>query len=556
MARVGLQVAEALAYAHRKGILHRDIKPSNLLLDQQGTVWVTDFGLAKAEGTDELTHTGDIVGTLRYMAPERFDGASLPQSDVYGLGLTLYEMLTLRPAFDDANRGRLIERVLHEPPAPPRKLDPRIPRDLETIVLKAIAKDPAERYATAERMAEDLQRFLADRPIRARRAQRAERAWRWCRRNPAVATLLAAVAFLLTGTAVGGAILSWRLNGALTQARDAEREGKGKLFRSYVSEADATLASGQSGQRFGTLRRVRDALDVSREIGLSDEYQLRLRNIAIAALCRPDVEVGLEWPARPDQPLPEGLDPELRRFALARYALERLPPPAHMLRGLSWYSPDGRFVAVGLQPYLEAYAGPGAGPCLADRRIGAESVPWRTPKDRSNPPPRSAPIAGKSPSAMRTVPSASTTPKPGTCCVAWPRVRLRSNSWPTTPGCLVWRRLTATRKSLSGTLKRDSPCFGCTLRQGGRRTWSGTRAGTAWRSTTGDAGLRLCDAETGKNAHRTLARPVPSWRVPICLQPRRGPRRDPRERHVAALGRGDRPARLRRGRRPGTALRL
>ena len=132
------------SYAHKQGILHRDIKPSNLLLDQQGTVWVTDFGLAKAEGTDELTHTGDIVGTLRFMAPERFDAASLPQSDVYGLGLTLYEMLSLRPAFDDSNRARLIDRVLHDSPPPPRKHDPRPPRDLETIVLKAIAKDPAE----------------------------------------------------------------------------------------------------------------------------------------------------------------------------------------------------------------------------------------------------------------------------------------------------------------------------------------------------------------------------------------------------------------------------
>ena len=149
MARVGVQVAEALAYAHQQGILHRDIKPSNLLLDTQGTVWVTDFGLAKAEGTDELTSPGDIVGTLRYMAPERFQGQADPRSDVYSLGLTLYEMLTLRPAFEDTNRARLIERVTHEEPPRPRKLDARIPRDLETIVLKAIAKEPADRYPTA-----------------------------------------------------------------------------------------------------------------------------------------------------------------------------------------------------------------------------------------------------------------------------------------------------------------------------------------------------------------------------------------------------------------------
>ncbi len=211
MARIGVQVADALAYAHRQGILHRDVKPSNLLLDLQGTVWVTDFGLAKAEGTDELTHTGDIVGTIRFMAPERFEGKSLPQSDVYGLGLTLYEMLTLRPAFDDTNKGRLIDRVLHEPPRPPCKLDPRVPRDLETIVLKCLAKDPRERYATAEALAEDLRRFLADRPIHARRATAAEQAWRWCRRNPWLAGLSAAVLLLLLVLAVGSSVFALRL---------------------------------------------------------------------------------------------------------------------------------------------------------------------------------------------------------------------------------------------------------------------------------------------------------------------------------------------------------
>ena len=143
IARIGRQVAEALAYAHEQGILHRDIKPANLLLDAQGHVWVTDFGLAKAfEGEDGLTQTGDIVGTVRYMAPERFDGRSEPRSDVYALGVTLYELLTLRPLFAESNRAKLIERVLHDEPVPPRQLDRRIARDLETIVQKAMAKEP------------------------------------------------------------------------------------------------------------------------------------------------------------------------------------------------------------------------------------------------------------------------------------------------------------------------------------------------------------------------------------------------------------------------------
>ena len=141
VAQIGRQAAQGLAYAHARGIVHRDIKPSNLLLDTAGVVWITDFGLAKAED-DGLTATGDILGTLRYMAPERFRGEGDARADIYALGLTLYELLTLRPAFDSSDRLKLIEQIKTEEPARPRSLDGRIPRDLETIVLKAIDKDP------------------------------------------------------------------------------------------------------------------------------------------------------------------------------------------------------------------------------------------------------------------------------------------------------------------------------------------------------------------------------------------------------------------------------
>src|SRR5262249_10935404 len=124
IARLCVQVAEALAHAHGQGVLHRDIKPSNLLLDVDGRVWITDFGLAKLEGSDGPTHTGDIVGTLRYMAPERFEGWSDRRSDIYGLGMTMYELLTLRSAFEAGTRAKLIEQVIHDPPPPPRKHDP------------------------------------------------------------------------------------------------------------------------------------------------------------------------------------------------------------------------------------------------------------------------------------------------------------------------------------------------------------------------------------------------------------------------------------------------
>jgi tetratricopeptide (TPR) repeat protein/serine/threonine protein kinase len=254
VARVGLQAAEALAYAHQQGLLHRDIKPSNLLLDTQGTVWVTDFGLAKEEGADDLTSPGDVVGTLRYMAPERFQGQADPRSDVYGLGVTLYEMMTLRPAFDAAERARLIDRVVHQEPVRPRRLDGRIPRDLETVVLKTIRKDPVGRYASASELAEDLRRFLADRPIRARRTSAVEKLWRWCRRNPAVAAMTAALVLTLTLLAGGigwvardraarAAALEEQVNHSLAEARRWQHQGKWRQGQAALQHIELLLTN-------------------------------------------------------------------------------------------------------------------------------------------------------------------------------------------------------------------------------------------------------------------------------------------------------------------------
>jgi tetratricopeptide (TPR) repeat protein len=209
VAQIGVQVADALDYAHSRGVLHRDIKPSNLLVDTSGTVWVTDFGLAKACGNDDLTHTGDIVGTVRYMAPERFEGEGDIRSDIYSLGLTLYELLTHRPAFCEPDRHRLILQVLNEEPPRPRKLSSDVPRDLETIVLKAIAREGRHRYETPTEMANDLRRFLLDKPIAARQASSVERIRRWCRRNPVVAGLSAALSVALVGGLLA-VVWQWR----------------------------------------------------------------------------------------------------------------------------------------------------------------------------------------------------------------------------------------------------------------------------------------------------------------------------------------------------------
>jgi serine/threonine protein kinase/tetratricopeptide (TPR) repeat protein len=220
VAHVGMQVAEALEYAHEQGVLHRDIKPSNVLLDAHGIAWVTDFGLAKASADDDLTHTGDIVGTIRYMAPERFHGGCDARSDVYALGLTLYELLAGRPAFEATDRNALIRQVSQVEPTRLRRLDPSLPRDLETIVHKAIEKDPNHRYPTAGALADDLRCYLDDRPIRARRATAVERAWRWSRRNRATAAL-AATAVASIGIA---AVVGWV--GYMSTTRALERESR------------------------------------------------------------------------------------------------------------------------------------------------------------------------------------------------------------------------------------------------------------------------------------------------------------------------------------------
>ncbi|MDJ0521333.1 MAG: protein kinase [Planctomycetota bacterium] len=167
-ARIGLEAAEALAHAHAHGVLHRDVKPGNLMLDADGKTWVTDFGLCKEEGEGDLTQPGDLLGTFRYMAPERFHGESDVRGDIYGVGITLYELLARRPAYDDEDRATLAARILKERPRRLREHDPRVPEDLERIVHKAMAHDPALRYATAEALAADLRAFLEGRPISAR----------------------------------------------------------------------------------------------------------------------------------------------------------------------------------------------------------------------------------------------------------------------------------------------------------------------------------------------------------------------------------------------------
>lgn len=193
IADIGIQVASALAYAHAQGVLHRDIKPSNLLLDAQGTVWVTDFGLATIMEAEKRDQVDEVAGTLRFMAPEHIAGKQDARSDIYSLGLTLYELLTRQPAFDDLSRTSLVSKIMAGAMIPPRAIRPDIPADLQAIVLKATSQDPEHRYVDADAMAGDLRRFVAGRTIAARRAGPLLTLVRWTRRNPTVATLTAAL---------------------------------------------------------------------------------------------------------------------------------------------------------------------------------------------------------------------------------------------------------------------------------------------------------------------------------------------------------------------------
>jgi tetratricopeptide (TPR) repeat protein len=245
VARLGLEAAQALDHAHQVGVVHRDIKPGNLLLDAAGKLWITDFGLARIGTEAGLTMTGDLLGTLRYMSPEQVLAKRVPidhRTDVYSLGATLYELLTLRPVVTGSDRQELLRQIAFEEPVRPRRSDPAIPAELETVVLKALEKNSADRYATAQELAEDLRRFLADAPIRARPASLIQRLRKWRRRHRAVVTTAAVGAVVTLAVLVGG--VGWVLGDRAARRRTAEDE-----LRKALKAAAPGLREGNPGDR-------------------------------------------------------------------------------------------------------------------------------------------------------------------------------------------------------------------------------------------------------------------------------------------------------------------
>jgi len=361
------KLAHAMQAAHDKGVIHRDLKPANVLLAEDGTPKITDFGLAKKLDEAGKTQDGSVMGTPSYMAPEQAGGKSKelgPACDIYALGAILYELLTGRPPFKAATPLDTMMQVVTDEPVPPSQLQSKTPRDLETICLKCLQKVPGSRYSSALALAEDLRRFLEDRPVKARRAGQLEHAWRWCRRNRGLATL-GAVVLVLGFLVVPGMLLGFNrqlsaqlllVTTAESEEKKAKRDALEKLFLSYRDQARANRLTGRMGHRFDTLKAVAEAANVLRQLDLTAEQiefrEFELRNEAIAALALPDLRPGPDWVVGLGNPAEFSADLKWYLWRDAEhYSVRRAGDHANVfqLPLLNWgkLSPDGRYAAGG-----------------------------------------------------------------------------------------------------------------------------------------------------------------------------------------------------------------
>lgn len=276
-----VQVSKAVHHAHQRGVLHRDLKPTNILMDADARPWVTDFGLAKL-GDEDATLSLAILGSPSYMAPEQAAGRSRDVStvaDVYSLGAILYELLVGRPPFGGSSPAEVIRCVLDDEPVSPRRLNPAVDRDLETICLRCLGKEPGSRYDSAAALGAELERWLEGRPIEARRTTWGERSVRWARRNPALAAVTALLAIALI---VGGLMLSVAFSDtrrALERARWSEAAGKTNLFDSLMSEGRALRQAGRIGQRDKVLAAMEKAAAIEPNVDVRSEVAAALAKV-------------------------------------------------------------------------------------------------------------------------------------------------------------------------------------------------------------------------------------------------------------------------------------
>jgi WD40 repeat protein/tRNA A-37 threonylcarbamoyl transferase component Bud32 len=338
-ARLAAGVADALHYAHAHGVVHRDVKPSNILLGEDGAPHLTDFGLARRDaGEATITLDGQVLGTPAYMSPEQAGGEAHAvdgRSDVYSLGVVLYQLLTGELPFRGTTR-MLLHQVLHDEPRPPRRLNDRIPRDLETVCLKAMAKEPARRYPTAGELADDLHRFLKGEPVRARPVGRGERLRRWCRRNPALAAACGLAALSLVATAAVAVAFGVYQSEAAGRLRDSLADSEAN--RRQLDRANADLEATDQRRREGL--RLAGSLALERGLALGD---------------KDEAGRGLLWLARGLEIVPAE-EADLRRALRANLAawssqvcpLEAASPiPALASAKIVAFSPDGRTLLTG-----------------------------------------------------------------------------------------------------------------------------------------------------------------------------------------------------------------
>ena len=297
---LAIQLADALVHAHSVGIIHRDIKPSNLLIDATGTPWIADFGLALIQGQDNLTVTGEFVGTLRYMSPEQAMAGRISvdsRTDIYSLGITLYELLTLQHAFNGESLDEIIRQVTFDEPTPIRRLNARIPREIETIVNKAISKSPEDRYQTAAELADDFRHFRNDEPIVAKPPTAMQRLLKWGRRHKplvasiGIATVISLIAAVISSAAIWTAYRKERdTNDELTRANRKSESGRLSALGllSLPTNPGAAIALAleavkldNSPDASSVLLRTMDALHERRTLGLDDHGNLIGHNAAV-----------------------------------------------------------------------------------------------------------------------------------------------------------------------------------------------------------------------------------------------------------------------------------